>query len=278
MSSDGSSDSSSSSDSPSSRSDSSSDSNSSESSFSNYSTRKFEISKAKSTSLSKWIVTGINDDKIKKCREMYKPTLKRKANILINPSLDESVFLRLRTFKGSHATKANIDPTEKTLRKLSFKILDLVKPLLFLAGRRKLRRKSKSDSIAIKIALRLWATLLRDVIKTRRHNILSQVYPEFTGLLERTDIWSGGEDLFGRKFLKHLVGEARSQATLEGISKRSEKAGSENSQQAPSTSRERNADSFFNSRSRNGPGIRNGSNWKNNWNQGRNKSGGRYNK
>nr|WBD92701.1 putative LTR retrotransposon isoform B [Daphnia magna] len=252
MSSDGSSDSSSSSDSPSSRSDSSSDSNSSESSFSNYSTRKFEISKAKSTSLSKWIVTGINDDKIKKCREMYKPTLKRKANILINPSLDESVFLRLRTFKGSHATKANIDPTEKTLRKLSFKILDLVKPLLFLAGRRKLKRKSKSDSIAIKIALRLWATLLRDVIKTRRHNILSQVYPEFTGLLERTDIWSGGEDLFGRKFLKHLVGEARSQATLEGISKRSEKAGSENSQQAPSTSREKNADSFFNSRSRNG--------------------------
>ncbi|KAK4013743.1 hypothetical protein OUZ56_026295 [Daphnia magna] len=47
---------------------------------------------------------------------MYKPTLKRKANILINPSLYESVFLRLKTFKGSHATKANIDPTEKTLR------------------------------------------------------------------------------------------------------------------------------------------------------------------
>ncbi|KZS10033.1 Uncharacterized protein APZ42_025603 [Daphnia magna] len=175
-----------------------------------------------------------------------------KANILINPSLDESVMLRLKTSKGSHVTKANIDPTKKTLRKFSFKILDLAKPLLFLAGRKKLKRKSKSGSIAIKIALQLWATLLRDVIKTRRHNILSQVYPEFIGLLERTDIWSGGEDLFDRKILKHLVGEARSQATLEVISKKSKKAGSENGQQAPSTSREKNADSYFNSRSRNG--------------------------
>ncbi|KAI9562493.1 hypothetical protein GHT06_009930 [Daphnia sinensis] len=38
-------------------------------------------------------------------------------------------------------------------------------------------------------------------------------------LLDRSDIWSGGEDLFGRKFLRHLVNEAKAQSTLEGISK-----------------------------------------------------------
>jgi hypothetical protein len=98
--------------------------------------------------------------------------------------------------------------------------LDLVKPLLFLASREKSKRKSKSDGNAVKIAVRLWATLFRDIIRSRRHNILSQVYPEYLGLLERDDIWSDGDNLFGRKFLKHLVEEAKSQATLASISKK----------------------------------------------------------
>ena len=215
-------------------SDSSSDSNSSSSSSEDsdsssnasllsYPTRKFELSKAKSTGLSQWVVTGTSEENMKKCREIYKPTLKRKADLLVNPSLDESIYLRLKASKSSNATKANIDPAEKAFKKLSFKVLDLVKPLLFLASRTKLKRKSKSDAVAIRIALRLWAAIFRDIIKTWRLNILSQVYPEFIGLLDRTDIWSGGEDLFGRKFLKHLVEEAKSQATLEGISRKSKK-------------------------------------------------------
>ncbi|EFX70208.1 hypothetical protein DAPPUDRAFT_257407 [Daphnia pulex] len=38
-------------------------------------------------------------------------------------------------------------------------------------------------------------------------------------LLDRSDIWSGGEDRFGQKFLRHLVNETKAQSTLEGISK-----------------------------------------------------------
>jgi hypothetical protein len=169
---------------------------------------------------SRWVVTGISEEKVKKCRDIYKPTLKRKADLLTNPTLDESIYIRLKAAKGSNATKANIDPTEKALKKLSFKVLDLVKPLLFLASREKSKRKSKSDGNAVKIAVRLWATLFRDIIRSRRHNILSQVYPEYLGLLERDDIWSDGDNLFGRKFLKHLVEEAKSQATLASISKK----------------------------------------------------------
>ena len=180
--------------------------------------------------------------KIKKCRDLYKPTLKRKANILSNPTLDESIYLRLKASKKSNATKANIDPTDKVLKKLSFKVLDLVKPLLFLAGRSRLKRKSKSDSMAIRIALRLWATLFRDIIKSRRNNILSQVYPEYLGLLDRDDIWSGGEDLFGKGFLKHLVEEAKSQAALEGIPKI--KSTPSKDQQAASTSQRRSTNHF----------------------------------
>jgi hypothetical protein len=135
------------------------------------------------------------------------------------------------------------------LKKLSFKVLDLVKPLFFLAGRSRLKRKSKSDIMAIRIPLRLWATLFRDIIKSRRYNILSQVYPEYLGWLDWDDIWSGGEDLFGRRFLKHLVEEAKSQATLEGISKK--KATPSKDQQAVSTSQRRSTN-HFNSAPRDG--------------------------
>jgi len=91
---------------------SSSSSSDSDSSFLKSSTRKFEVSKAKSNGLSQWIVTGISEEKIRKCREIYKPVLKRKAELLTNPTLDESIYIRLKAAKGSNATKANIDPTD----------------------------------------------------------------------------------------------------------------------------------------------------------------------
>ncbi|KAK4030611.1 hypothetical protein OUZ56_023877 [Daphnia magna] len=106
----------------SSSSESSTDSSSSDSSFlSKFSTRKFEFSKSGSTSLAKWIVTGIKDEKVKACREAFKPTLKRKSEFLVNPTLDESIYLRLKASKNSNASNTNIDPTEKTLKKLSLK-------------------------------------------------------------------------------------------------------------------------------------------------------------
>ncbi|KAK4030601.1 hypothetical protein OUZ56_023861 [Daphnia magna] len=52
-----------------------------------------------STSLAKWIVTGIKDEKVKACREAFKPTLKRKSEFLVNPTLDESIYLRLKASK-----------------------------------------------------------------------------------------------------------------------------------------------------------------------------------
>jgi hypothetical protein len=109
--------------------------------------------------------------------EIYKLTLKRKADLLTNLSLDESIYIRLRAAKDSNATKANVDLKEKVLMKPSFKIFDFVKPLLFLASREKLKRKSKIDGKLIRIAIRLWATLFCDIIRSRRHNILLQVHP-----------------------------------------------------------------------------------------------------
>jgi hypothetical protein len=98
--------------------------------------------------------------------------------------LDEAFYLRLKETKRSTASKSNIDTREKEYRKLSFKILDLAKPLLFLNGRTRQRRKYKSDIKAIQTAVKLWASLFKDVLFTRRHNILSQIYPGFLNLLD----------------------------------------------------------------------------------------------
>ncbi|EFX76178.1 LOW QUALITY PROTEIN: hypothetical protein DAPPUDRAFT_249370 [Daphnia pulex] len=213
----------------------------------------FNLSKAKSTGLFQWIVTGINEDKIKKCREIYKPTLKSGgvsaiASILTNPTLDESIYLRLKASKGSNATKANIDPTKKAFKKQSFKVLDLVKPLLFLSNRSKLKRKSESD-VAIKL---LSDSGLHSSVTSRNHDAITFFHKFIPRLLERDDMWSGVEDLFGQKFLRHLVEEAKSQATLEVISKKNKKSSSTKDQPAGPSGQ------FNKSNNHSNPGSRDG--------------------
>ena len=60
---------------------------------------------------------------------------------MINPNLDEVFYIRLKAVKSSSATKANIDPVEKIYRNQNFKILDLVKLLMFLSSRMRKKRK-----------------------------------------------------------------------------------------------------------------------------------------
>jgi hypothetical protein len=45
----------------------------------------------------------------------------------------------------------------------TFKILDLVKPIMFLASRLKKKKKSRADAKAVKTALKLWAVVYHDI-------------------------------------------------------------------------------------------------------------------
>ena len=206
--------SSSSSDSSSSSSSSVSSSSSSGSSVSSSNSRKgnkksqkVTVSRAKASNLSKWIVTGIKSSKVKDARESFKVKLKGKSDLLINPVLDEAFYQRLKQRKGSNACKANIEPLEKIYRNQCYKGIDLAKPLLFLSSRSKLKKKTKADDKAIRVALKLWATLYRDIMQARRKNILSQVYPDNISLLDdHRALPAGGDHLFGPKFISALVG------------------------------------------------------------------------
>ena len=198
------SDSSSSGRSSSSSSDSDSDSSSDES------VQKFEVSKTKSTCVSGWVVTGLNESRAKIAREMFKPKFKKSTGLLTNPELDEAFYLRLKELKSSAASKANVDPLEKVYRNQTFKVLDLAKPLLFLASRVKKKKKSRAEKSAVRTALKLWAILYHDITKARRRNILTQIYPQNVGLLDDKSILpTGGEHLFGPKFTQALVEQVK---------------------------------------------------------------------
>ena len=177
----------------------------------------FSFSKAQSTSLAKWVVTGIGSQRVKDARESFKPKLKSKEGILTNPTLDEDLYTKLKAVKRSNASKANIDPLEKEFHKFFFRVLDLAKPLIYLSSRQKIKRKSKKDVLVIRTALKLWTSLYHDILATRRRNIMTQVYPNFMSLLEDHQLFKGGDLLFGPAFLNKLVGHAMAQSTLQQI-------------------------------------------------------------
>ena len=201
------------------RSSSSNSSISSDSSSSSSSSKakKFAYASGNCKVLSRWLITGLKEKEVKKAREAFQPNFRKKENLLSNPILDDAFYLRLKSAKRSTASKANIDTRKKEYRKLSFKILDLAKPLLFLNERTRQRRVYNSDVKAVQTALKLWVSLIRDVLFIRRHNILSQSYPGFLHLLDDPNHFKGGEHLFGPQFLNRLVAEAKVQSTLVDI-------------------------------------------------------------
>ena len=104
-------------------------------------------------------------------------------------------------------------------RNQTYKILDLVKHLMFLASRVQKKKKTKADSLAIRTALKLWAVLYHDVTSARRKNILFQIYLQNVGLLDDKYILpTGGDHLFGPKFTQALVEQVKTLNALENAS------------------------------------------------------------
>ena len=62
---------------------------------------------------------------------MYRPKFKGSFK-LVNPEMDDAVYERLRSVRRSGGSKERIDPVEKDLRAIQFKILDLGRSLLYL--------------------------------------------------------------------------------------------------------------------------------------------------
>ncbi|KZS05295.1 Uncharacterized protein APZ42_031552 [Daphnia magna] len=70
---------------------------------------------------------------------------------------------------------------------------------------------------AIRVAMKLWASLYGEVLNSRRRNILSQFYPEYLSLLDDPKLLECGDHLFGPRFMSQLNSHARVQTTLNDI-------------------------------------------------------------
>ncbi|XP_046647730.1 probable serine/threonine-protein kinase nek1 [Daphnia pulicaria] len=209
-------------------SDSSSSSASSSKSFSStfsdiikLKSKRFEVSKRKSSVLANWIVKGIGEKNLKAAREAYRPDVKRdkKASVsaselFTNPKLDETFYAALKSTKNSNASMPNIDQLEKVYRKQTDVVLDMAKPLLFLLERKS--KRSDKDTKALKTLSLLWAHLFREITHSRRLNILTQTHPNHIGLLSRAaeKLPVGGEDLFGTEFVNELISQVKTASLM----------------------------------------------------------------
>ena len=136
-------------------------------------------------------------------------------------SLDESLFVRLKSIKKSSDSITNIDPNEKAWCLFEVKTSNLVKPLLYLSRRISVRRRSRvqlrHDKAALKNALKLWAALFRDISRVRRFNI-HQIYPKYDHLVDNARLFTDPALLFGPSFIRGLVDQASTDQTLTAIS------------------------------------------------------------
>ncbi|KZS08148.1 Uncharacterized protein APZ42_027950 [Daphnia magna] len=119
---------------------------------------RFGISKRKGKKFFKWMGKALEDSEGKEIKARYSPTFEKKSAKLQCPSLDDCLYQRLMLIKGSSASKSSIDSNERSLYKLQQKVLEVTKPLLFLANE---RVEKESHHEAIRDALQLLDSYLR---------------------------------------------------------------------------------------------------------------------
>jgi hypothetical protein len=71
--------------------------------------REFAYSSGNCKELSKWLITGLKEQEIKKAIEAFQLKFKKKEDILYNPILDDTFYLRLKSDKRLTASKSKID-------------------------------------------------------------------------------------------------------------------------------------------------------------------------
>ncbi|KAI9555929.1 hypothetical protein GHT06_018466 [Daphnia sinensis] len=128
--------------------------------------------------------------------------------------LDDSVYRRLKELKNSAATKEKIDNKENEMRAVQFKILDLVRPILFIC-----ETSEESVRNAAKVAIKQWAHAFFTSTDYRRNSLLKQTNPSFVAMLKREKNFDEKEFdmLFGDSFLKALLKTAKADAVLAAI-------------------------------------------------------------
>lgn len=158
---------------------------------------EFRVSSTSSKKIRKWISKSFSKSKAKKLRELFQPKFSSSLELL-NPEMDEK-----------------IDNKENEMRAMQFKILDIVRPMLFVW------ETSQEEAVrnAAKVAIKQWAHAFFACTDFRRNNLLEQTNPSFVAMLKREKNFNEKEFemLFGDTFLKALLKTANADAVLAAI-------------------------------------------------------------
>ncbi|KZS09239.1 Uncharacterized protein APZ42_026589, partial [Daphnia magna] len=126
-----------------------------------------------------------------------------------------------RDFRSPSRTTRLNDPMEKSLTEIQLKIMDGIRPLLYLKNELDRLGASRSLKRAASTALSLVGNAFSEVTKRRRLNVLRQTDGRFVSLLEEKDrfLVREGGDLFGRHFLRSMVRTAREEENLRSMNR-----------------------------------------------------------
>ncbi|KZS04662.1 uncharacterized protein LOC116927497 [Daphnia magna] len=156
---------------------------------------EFRVSSTSSKKIRKWISKSFAKSKAKKLRERFQPKFSSSFELL-NPEMDDSVYRRLKELKNLVATKEKIDNKESEMRAMQFKILDIVRPMLFIWE----TAQEETARDAAKVAIKQWAHAFFACTDFRRNNLLKQTNPSFVVMLKR-------EKNFDEKEFEMLFGD-----------------------------------------------------------------------
>ena len=173
---------------------------------------KFKVSNGKSRKLRDLVAFGLPSSKARALRNRFTPKFKGGRFSLGVPELDDSVYSELKIVKRSTATKEKVDKREADWRNVQFKVLDVVRPLLFIWQ----STNDQETKKAAKAAIRLWGHAHFSLTSFRRKNVLKQTHPKFLSLLKKEKNFNKKEldALFGDTFLGQMVKAARDENTL----------------------------------------------------------------
>jgi len=153
---------------------------------------EFNVSKNRGVHLKRLLCNGLERDKTKEMGGRFLPVFHRSfvSEKLVVPTLDDAVYQRLMVVKKSKAGKSSIDLHEKDLFKVQQKVLDAIKPILFLSNE---KLENDVHHEAVKTALSLMGEAFFSLTDARRHTILRQTSPSFTFMLGNTSNFNDDE-------------------------------------------------------------------------------------
>lgn len=180
------------------------------------SSRKVDVDKDRTRELRRIMSAFVKSDKAAKIKEFYDINFNNSSFSLSVPKLDRSVARRLKDVKTSEAKEARL--SEKAFKSLHGKVLDISRPLIYMWAFIASDDNLKSSPLheACLDTLLLWGRAFQNVMYGRRGNIIRVTDPRFEDLVSDEKLFSAKQlsSLFGRKFLKRIVREAKDDRSL----------------------------------------------------------------